>query len=57
MNPTNNPCTCVNCPGEGCQCGCQATVSTLSINYAGLRCACGPSCGCDGAEQGCLCQQ
>lgn len=35
----NERCACINCPADGCQCGCAG------------------SCGCEGAEQGCLCRQ
>ncbi len=44
-------CTCANCPGAGCQCGCQ----TGAISAA-AACKCGDACRCDGPEQGCLCQ-
>jgi hypothetical protein len=53
----NERCACINCPAEGCQCGCEAAVSASPMSHAGLPCACAGSCGCGGAEQGCLCQQ
>ena len=54
---TNDRCACPNCPTDGCQCGCQTAAPTAQISYAGLHCQCGPACGCDAAEQGCLCRQ
>jgi len=48
-------CNCTNCPGAGCPCGCQ---TGTSVNYAPAlppQCDCGPTCGCEGAEQGCVC--
>jgi hypothetical protein len=48
-------CQCSNCPGAGCQCGCQAATAELQQNAAGTACNCGHACGCDAAEQGCLC--
>ena len=48
-------CRCIDCPGAGCQCGCQTDASTSRAPAAGSPCACGPRCGCDAAEQGCLC--
>jgi hypothetical protein len=55
MNPSTTiaSCQCVDCPGASCTCGCQAAASTTLA--AGLACACGPSCNCDAADQGCLC--
>lgn len=50
----NDRCGCINCPKNGCQCGCRSTTSALTVSYAGLVCQCG-ACGCEGAEQGCLC--
>lgn len=52
---TNDRCTCTNCPGAGCQCGCQAAVTAAPIDYAAAACSCGPACRCGAAEQGCLC--
>jgi len=46
-------CRCVDCPGAGCTCGCQAVASSPVI--AAPACACGPGCNCDAGEQGCLC--
>lgn len=48
---TVDRCNCTNCPGEDCQCGCQAAAFVA----APPACTCGPSCGCEGAEQGCVC--
>ncbi len=53
----NERCDCLNCPAGGCQCGCEAAVAAAPTSYAAQRCLCGAGCGCDGAEQGCLCQQ
>ena len=54
---TNDRCACANCPGVSCDCGCQAAISTTAASYPALDCNCGPTCGCDGGEQGCLCQR
>ena len=51
----NERCNCLNCPADGCQCGCEPAVSAAT--YAGQHCLCGAGCGCDAAEQGCLCRQ
>ncbi len=54
----NGRCKCgANCPGSSCQCGCQATISAMAPNFAGLACNCGTGCGCEGGEQGCLCRR
>jgi hypothetical protein len=52
---TATVCRCVNCPGANCRCGCQAEATPPAAAAARPACACGPSCGCDAAEQGCLC--
>jgi hypothetical protein len=52
---TNDQCRCASCPGEACNCGCQAPTAPMSA--AGATCDCGPACGCEAAEQGCLCQR
>jgi hypothetical protein len=49
----NDRCDCLNCPADGCQCGCQAAVSAAPTSYAGQQGRCGAGCG--AAEQGCLC--
>ena len=54
---TNDRCTCQNCAGETCQCGCQTTELALQASYAESACQCGPSCSCEGGEQGCLCRR
>jgi hypothetical protein len=46
-------CTCTRCAGEACQCGCQTSAPQLSA--ARPPCNCAARCGCDAAEQGCLC--
>jgi hypothetical protein len=46
--------SCTNCAGEACQCGCRTAAAQLSD--AREDCKCGTKCGCDAAEQGCLCQ-
>jgi len=53
--PMNDRCNCTNCPGQGCGCGCQAAVSAAPAVALPPQCDCGQSCGCDGAEQGCVC--
>ena len=56
MNQLSNPaCQCTNCPGIGCQCGCAATEVLPTLNAAAAACACGTACGCEAAEQGCVC--
>jgi hypothetical protein len=54
---TNDRCNCLNCAGDACQCGCQATQPELLANYAESDCRCGPNCPCEGGEQGCLCRR
>ena len=53
MNAMNDRCNCAPCAGEACQCGCQIAAAQLSD--ARPACNCATSCGCDAAEQGCLC--
>ena len=48
-------CNCSKCPGAGCQCGCQSGKAAGATLAAPTGCACGPRCGCEAAEQGCLC--
>jgi hypothetical protein len=48
-------CRCSHCPGSGCACGCQPLPANPALNAAGPACACGGRCGCDAAEQGCVC--
>jgi hypothetical protein len=56
MNTPSTPsCPCVDCPGDSCRCGCQGDVTPPAAAAARPTCACGPRCGCDAAEQGCLC--
>jgi hypothetical protein len=57
MNTESNRCTCTRCPGAGCGCGCQhgAGVVAHAAPTDAARCACGPSCGCEGSETGCHC--
>jgi hypothetical protein len=57
MNTMTDRCTCTNCPGNGCQCGCQSTMSAAPTYSAAQQCQCGPACRCEGAEQGCLCKR
>jgi hypothetical protein len=39
-------CTCQNCQGPGCTCGCQ--VPAVNNGCAcGAQCNCGPDCACD----------
>lgn len=51
----NGHCACANCQVESCHCGCQPGVQAVLLGYAGLACDCDPTCGCEGAEQGCVC--
>jgi hypothetical protein len=48
-------CQCANCPGSGCDCGCQSVTQAVSEQPVPQHCTCGPRCGCDAAKQGCLC--
>jgi hypothetical protein len=54
---TSSPCRCAECPGAGCTCGCAAghAAPAAPLQAAGACCACASRCGCDAAEQGCLC--
>ena len=52
---TNAQCNCSNCPGAGCQCGCQTGSSITPAMALPPQCNCAPACGCEGAEQGCVC--
>lgn len=54
---TNDRCACVNCPKNGCACGCQSMISASAVTYAGMQCQCARACRCEGAEQGCLCRR
>lgn len=56
-NLNSDRCECSNCPGAGCQCGCQPTMRAVQPNDARAACNCAHACGCDAAEQGCLCGQ
>ena len=56
MNTTStSSCQCVDCPGASCRCGCQAAATPPTTAVAGAACTCAMRCGCEGAEQGCLC--
>ena len=48
-------CNCTNCPGTGCQCGCQAAALPAASAATPPYCACGQGCSCEAAEQGCVC--
>ena len=52
----NGRCTCTNCPGTSCTCGCQAKAAPVEINYSALACQCGPDCRCSSGDQGCVCR-
>lgn len=47
-------CTCTNCPGSACTCGCQSAARATALAER-TACACAGRCGCDAAESGCLC--
>jgi hypothetical protein len=53
--PSTHACQCTDCPGQSCSCGCQADATLPAATAASPACACGPRCGCDAGEQGCLC--
>jgi hypothetical protein len=53
--PMNDRCNCTNCSGDGCVCGCQAELSAVCAVATPPHCECGPACGCEAAEQGCVC--
>jgi len=55
LNQDSRFCNCNPCPGAGCRCGCQPGVTAPTF-AAPAACECGPDCGCEGAEQGCLCR-
>jgi hypothetical protein len=48
-------CQCVDCPGSSCLCGCLADSAPSVALIAAQACTCGSGCGCEAAEQGCLC--
>lgn len=48
----NDRCSCTTCAGAACQCGCQVAAAPSDARPA---CNCATACGCDAAEQGCLC--
>ena len=52
-NIMNDRCTCTGCAGVACQCGCQ--IAAAPASEARPACNCATACGCDAAEQGCLC--
>jgi hypothetical protein len=52
MNASDN-CTCTNCPGAGCNCGCRDNAALVALPAA---CHCGTACGCESAASGCLCR-
>jgi hypothetical protein len=54
MNHLDTSCPCNPCPGSTCYCGCQASPAN-ALPAAATDCACKGRCGCDAAEQGCLC--
>lgn len=61
MSKSSTVCTCQNCPGSTCQCGCQhqATASTTTCQ-CGDACACGETCACGEhctCGDGCTCAQ
>jgi hypothetical protein len=49
-----SPCTCTQCAGSTCSCGCQDNAAREQ-QASGASCACPARCGCDASEQGCLC--
>jgi len=53
---TIDRCDCTNCPGTGCQCGCQVVSLASPSTATPPRCACGQGCSCEAAEQGCVCR-
>jgi hypothetical protein len=52
-HPDTSSCTCIQCPGSACACGCQH--GGTGDLQAGAACGCAAGCGCEGAEAGCLC--
>jgi len=54
-NQDSERCNCSNCPTTDCQCGCQSMTTAVEANNARPKCDCGAGCGCESAEQGCLC--
>lgn len=54
MNHLDTSCSCNPCRGSSCSCGCQQSPAN-ALPAATTDCACKGRCGCDAAEQGCLC--
>jgi hypothetical protein len=55
MIDLDNPaCTCNQCIGSACSCGCRDSAAR-DLQAGGADCACPVGCGCDGNEQGCSC--
>lgn len=53
MNTSITLCTCSNCPGANCACGCR---EAAALSATPAACDCGPRCGCEAAAGGCLCR-
>jgi hypothetical protein len=51
----NDLCSCSNCAGQACRCGCQLT-ATAPVSEAQAHCVCGGTCAC-GAAKRCLCNE
>jgi hypothetical protein len=51
MNANESLCSCLNCPGAACTCGCNTAAHATPAT-----CACERACGCASAEAGCLCR-
>jgi hypothetical protein len=48
-------CPCTTCTGSTCSCGCRDDASQ-ALRAAADACHCASACGCEAAEQGCLCR-
>ena len=48
----NSACQCLDCPGDGCNCGCQSNIACACAPACncGTDCQCGPSCACGTAN-------
>jgi hypothetical protein len=52
MNTQANACTCIECVGAACTCGCQSTVSVAApASTCGCGCQQGQPCGCGPAAR------
>jgi len=48
---TSSLCTCLDCSGAGCACGCNGIVAVTP-----MACDCARACRCESAAGGCVCR-